>query len=50
VRARVAQPAAWTVPLSFTVMVAMSIATRRRAPVDVGATMLRLHAPEALRL
>jgi cation/acetate symporter len=46
----IAQPAAWTVPLSFTVMVAMSIATRRRAPVDVGATMLRLHAPEALRL
>lgn len=46
----IAQPAAWTVPLAFTVMVAVSMATRRRAPVDVGATMLRLHAPEALRL
>jgi Na+(H+)/acetate symporter ActP len=46
----IAQPAAWTVPLAFTVMVAVSMATRRRTPVDVGATMLRLHAPEALRL
>ncbi|TDC82002.1 cation acetate symporter [Micromonospora sp. KC606] len=46
----VAQPAAWTVPLAFTVMVAASMATRHRAPADVGATMLRLHAPEALRL
>ncbi|MGW4499297.1 sodium/solute symporter [Micromonospora sp. NPDC004336] len=45
-----AQPAAWTVPLAFTVMVAVSVATRRRAPADIGATMLRLHAPEALRL
>ncbi|RZU72326.1 Na+(H+)/acetate symporter ActP [Micromonospora kangleipakensis] len=44
------QPAAWTVPLAFTVMVAVSLATRRRLPPDVGATMLRLHAPEALRL
>ncbi|OKI57967.1 sodium/solute symporter [Micromonospora sp. CB01531] len=44
------QPAAWTVPLAFTVMVAVSIATRRRLPTDVGTTMLRLHAPEALRL
>ncbi|MDZ5446291.1 cation acetate symporter [Micromonospora sp. 4G57] len=44
------QPAAWTVPLAFTVMVAVSLATRRRLPADVGATMLRLHAPEALRL
>jgi cation/acetate symporter len=46
----IAQPAAWTVPLAFTVMVAVSVATRRRAPADVGATMLRLHAPEGLRL
>jgi cation/acetate symporter len=48
--AMVAQPAAWTVPLAFAVMVVASIATRRRVPADVGATMLRLHAPEALRL
>lgn len=47
--ALLAQPAAWTVPLAFTVMVAVSTATRRSVPTDVGATMLRLHAPEALR-
>ena len=41
--------AAWTAPLAFTVMVAVSIATRRRTPAGVGATMLRLHAPETLR-
>ncbi|TDB80815.1 cation acetate symporter [Micromonospora sp. KC721] len=46
----IAQPAAWTVPLAFTVMVAASMATRHRTPADVGATMLRLHTPEALRL
>jgi Na+(H+)/acetate symporter ActP len=48
--ALVRQPAAWTVPLAFTVMVTVSMATRRRAPADIGATMLRLHAPDALRL
>jgi hypothetical protein len=31
-------------------MVAVSMASRRRLPADVGATMLRLHAPETLRL
>jgi hypothetical protein len=38
------------VPLAFTVMVAVSMATRRRLPRDVGVTMLRLHTPETLRL
>jgi cation/acetate symporter len=46
----IAQPAAWTVPLAFATMVAASLATRRRIPADVGTTMLRLHAPETLRL
>jgi cation/acetate symporter len=46
----VEQPAAWTVPLAFTVMVVGSLLTSRRIPRDVGATMLRLHAPESLRL
>jgi Na+(H+)/acetate symporter ActP len=46
----VQQPAAWTVPLAFTVMVVVSKATRRRVPGTVGTTMLRLHAPDALRL
>jgi Na+(H+)/acetate symporter ActP len=41
-----AQPAAWTVPLAFAVMVAGSLLTRGRVPADVGPTMLRLHAPE----
>ncbi|MEV2237860.1 cation acetate symporter [Micromonospora sp. NPDC049891] len=45
----IAQPAAWTVPLAFTVMIVVSLATRRRAPADIGRTMLRLHAPDALR-
>ncbi|MEV6341981.1 cation acetate symporter [Actinoplanes sp. NPDC051851] len=46
----VAQPAAWTVPLAFLVMVIGSLVTSRRVPPDVGATMLRLHAPESLRI
>ncbi|BEL10726.1 cation acetate symporter [Actinoplanes sichuanensis] len=45
----IGQPAAWTVPLAFLVMVGVSLLTGRRVPPDVGATMLRLHAPEALR-
>jgi Na+(H+)/acetate symporter ActP len=48
--ALVAQPAAWSVPLAFAVMVAVSLATQSRVPADVGDTMLRLHAPEALQL
>jgi cation/acetate symporter len=31
-------------------MVAVSIATRRRTQADLATTMLRLHAPETLRL
>ncbi|GAA4940811.1 cation acetate symporter [Actinoplanes utahensis] len=45
----VGQPAAWTVPLAFLVMVGVSLVTGKRVPADVGATMLRLHAPESLR-
>jgi cation/acetate symporter len=43
-------PAAWTVPLAFAVMVGVSLATRRRKPGNVGLTMLRMHAPDALHL
>ena len=46
----VGQPAAWTVPLAFLVMVVGSLISSRRVPADVGATMLRLHAPESLRV
>ncbi|GAA3280795.1 cation acetate symporter [Dactylosporangium vinaceum] len=45
-----AQPAAWSVPLAFLVMILVSLLTRRRLPASVGAIMLRLHAPDALRL
>jgi Na+(H+)/acetate symporter ActP len=45
-----AYPAAGTVPLAFAVMVLVSLATRRRVPENVGRIMLRLHAPESLRL
>jgi hypothetical protein len=31
-------------------MVLVSLATRRQVPASVSATMLRLHAPDALRL
>ncbi|XVV12700.1 cation acetate symporter [Actinoplanes sp. CA-131856] len=46
----IGEPAAWTVPLAFFVMVTGSLLTGRRVPPDVGATMLRLHAPESLRV
>jgi cation/acetate symporter len=44
----VGQPAAWTVPLAFAVMVVVSLATT--GPGNSAAIMLRLHAPETLRL
>jgi cation/acetate symporter len=44
------QPAAWSVPLAFLVMILVSLLTRHRLPAGVGAIMLRLHAPDALRL
>jgi Na+(H+)/acetate symporter ActP len=44
-----AEPAAWSVPTAFLVMVVVSRMTRARVPADVGRTMLRLHAPETLR-
>jgi cation/acetate symporter len=46
--ALLAQPAAWIVPLTFAVMIVGSLATRWRVPVDVGRTLLRLHAPESM--
>ncbi|MBN9620661.1 MAG: cation acetate symporter, partial [Actinobacteria bacterium] len=42
------QPAAWAVPVTFTVMVVVSLATQRRLSPDVGRVMVRLHAPERL--
>jgi hypothetical protein len=31
-------------------MVTVSLATRHRLPATIGSTMLRLHAPDTLRL
>ncbi|MFC5997519.1 cation acetate symporter [Quadrisphaera sp. GCM10027208] len=44
--ALLAQPAAWTVPAAFAVMVVVSVATSSRVPPHVGRTMVALHAPE----
>ena len=49
-QALLAQPAAWTVPTAFLVMVVASLLTRSTVPSDVGRTMLALHAPDALGL
>jgi len=48
--ALLAQPAAWTVPITFATMVGVSLATQRRIPPNVGRTMVRLHTPEAVEL
>ena len=42
------QPAIWTVPLAFTVMIVVSLSTKRTVPGNVGQVMLRMHLPEAL--
>jgi cation/acetate symporter len=44
------QPAAWTVPLAFAIMVLVSRRTPASVPPDVGRTMLTLHTPEHLGL
>jgi Na+(H+)/acetate symporter ActP len=41
-----AQPAAWTVPTAFAVMVLVSRATAHRVPATMPRTMTRLHTPE----
>ncbi|MFI7698569.1 cation acetate symporter [Nonomuraea sp. NPDC049480] len=49
-KALLAQPAAWTVPIAFAVMVAVSFLTPHRVPAGVARTMVRLHTPEDLDL
>ena len=46
--ALLAQPAAWTLPITFAVMVLVSLATPARVPRGTARTMVRLHAPEAV--
>ncbi len=43
-------PAAWSVPLGFGVMIAVSLATQGRIPTRVSRTMVRLHTPERVNL
>ncbi|KHL18648.1 UNVERIFIED_CONTAM: transporter [Mumia flava] len=45
-----ARPAAWSVSLAFVVMIVVSLATARRVPPNVSRVMVRLHAPERVRL
>jgi Na+(H+)/acetate symporter ActP len=45
-----AQPAIWSVPLSFLTMLTVSWFSRDHIPTDVNQMMLRLHVPEALGL
>lgn len=45
-----AQPAAWTMPLAFAVMVVVSLLTRERIAPHVDRTMVRLHTPESVDL
>jgi len=40
------QPAAWTVPIGFGLMVGVSLLTRGGVPGNVSRTMVRLHTPE----
>ncbi|VXB46329.1 cation acetate symporter [Aeromicrobium sp. 9AM] len=42
------QPAAWSVPIGFALMVGVSLATRSDVPANVSRTMVRLHTPERL--
>lgn len=42
------QPAAWSVPLAFAVMVVVSLATAGRAPAHARRFLVRLHTPETL--
>jgi len=48
--ALLAQPAAWTVPIAFGAMIGVSLLTPDRLSPRVGRIMVRLHAPETLRL
>jgi Na+(H+)/acetate symporter ActP len=49
--ALMAQPALWSVPVAFTVMVLVSLATgRRRTHPVVRRVMVRLHTPEGVEV
>jgi cation/acetate symporter len=43
-----AQPAAWTMPLAFGTVIAVSLLTPARIPRGVARSMVRLHTPESV--
>lgn len=45
-----AEPAAWSVPLAFIVMIAVSRATASRRPAGVSRALFRMHVPERVLL
>jgi cation/acetate symporter len=48
--ALMSQPAAWSVPVGFGLMIGVSLLTRRGVPANVSRTMVRLHTPERLEV
>ncbi|MGH3242775.1 MAG: cation acetate symporter [Spirillospora sp.] len=46
--AMLSEPAAWTVPIAFAVMIVVSWCTPGRVPPGVARMMVRLHTPESL--
>lgn len=44
------QPAVWSVPIGFGLMVGGSLLTRSTVPANVGRTMVRLHTPERVKV
>jgi cation/acetate symporter len=46
VAALLAQPAAWSIPLTFATMIVGSRMTGKTVPAHVNAVMARLHSPE----
>lgn len=43
-------PAAWTIPLAFTAMIGVSLATRASAPLHARRFLVSLHTPEGLEV
>ncbi len=44
------QPAIWSVPIGFSLMIFGSLLTRSTRPTNVGRTMVRLHTPERVNV
>src|SRR5699024_1033911 len=44
------QPAVWSVPIGFGLMIGGSLLTRSRVPANVTRTMVRLHTPERVQV